>query len=203
MPTPLSNVLGSQRRETYLLTTSNAAFPIPTWAQGGKGIVYVTGCGGGGGGQPTTNAGSSAAVAMRHPLIIPPGATTMGLTVGAAGVVGTAGGHTEIAIGGVNVLQLRGGASGAGGGDIAFWSAADSAWKTQIFLANATYNFNSLQQVGPFTLVRGQVSIASAAAPGPFGASGGTVASVGYGAGGNVNQSGAPGLLILEVVEGL
>ena len=48
----LSTVLGgtssnAPRRENYTLTSSNASLPIPAWAQGGKGVVYVTGGGGG------------------------------------------------------------------------------------------------------------------------------------------------------------
>lgn len=117
----------SQRRAMFVLTTSDPAFPIPSWAQDGKGVLYVTGCGGGGSGGVNTTTGQrgggggSAAVAVRVPLNIPSGATTLSATVGAgapgvsaAGTsAGMFGGESSVSIGGVVRLKLGGGGAGA------------------------------------------------------------------------------------------
>lgn len=199
MPTPISSVLGSgPRREIVTLTASNASLAIPSWAQGGKGIVYVTGCGGGGGGAAATNASSSAASAIGHPLNIPSGATTMGLTVGAAGAATVAGGHTDIAIGGTNVLRLQGGTVGAPGLP-AFWTGA--AWQVQSY-ANNSFNANLLHSISSWTLQRGLANNASTPGVSPFGGAAVSEAATGYGSGGGINQPGSPGFLILEFVEG-
>lgn len=139
MPTPLSGILGgatstAQRRETYVLTSSNASFPIPSWAQGGKGIVYVTGCGGGGGGGGRDFGGSgvgtggaggaSGAWCLEYPITIPSGITTVAAVVGAGGAAGPDddddtpsnnlggnGGTTSLTVGGFGLL-LGGGSGG-------------------------------------------------------------------------------------------
>lgn len=129
---PLSNALSSgQRRAVYVLTSSNASFPIPAWAQGGKGVVYVTGCGGGAGGNVRVasaqrgGGGGGGARANRLPIPIPSGVTTIAAVIGAAGnggsgaasTDGTAGGDTSVTVGST-VFTLAGGevGSGAGGG---------------------------------------------------------------------------------------
>lgn len=79
--------IGSRSR-TVVLTASNASLPIPEWAQGGKGVVYVTGCGGGASGQIVTTAsqrgtgGAAAGFAVRHPMPIPAGVTTCAAVIG-------------------------------------------------------------------------------------------------------------------------
>ena len=217
----LSTVLGgtssnAPRRENYTLTSSNASLPIPAWAQGGKGIVYVTGVGGGGG-SSTTTGGTSGAWARQHPLIIPSGATTMGLTIGAGGPAGTAGGggDTEVAIGGTNVLRLTGGVGISNAPlsfvDPALWNAANAAWVSVSPPINSVTTFSARfgwfqagASIGPGW--GGQS--AALGGGGPFGASpsSGTGSAIGYGAGASsvsdVGYAGAPGLLILEFVEG-
>lgn len=204
---PLSNALASagQRRATYVLTASDASFPIPSWAQGGKGIVYVTGCGGGGGGQAATNGGNAAASAIRHPLMIPSGATTIGATVGAAGPANTAGGNSEISIGGTNVLRLEGGLAGGATASLpAFWDAAASAWRQQSPLGS-TFNVSLLHSLASWTLQRGLTNNGANGGSSPFGAGGisSGQAAAGYGSGGSINAAGTPGFFFLEFVEGV
>lgn len=206
MPTPLSSILGgaastAQRRETYVLTTSNAALPIPSWAQGGKGIVYVTGCGGGAGGAAATDAGGSSASAIKHPLIIPTGATTMGLTIGAGGAVGASGGDTEISIGGTNALRLGGGAVGINIASPALWNVAAAAWRTTVY-NNTVFNASLIHAFSSWTLQRGVPNTEGSPAIGPFGAATSGQPGTGYGSGGGINAVGAPGFLLLEFVEG-
>lgn len=117
-----------QRRQTVVLTASNASLPIPEWAQGGKGVVYVTGCGGGASGAISTaigqrgSGGAAAGFAVRHPMPIPAGVTTCAAVIGSgatavsatAAASGIHGGETSLTIGSL-VLRLEGGAgSGAG-----------------------------------------------------------------------------------------
>ena len=221
MPTPLSSILGgasssAQRRETYVLTSSNASFPIPSWARGGKGIVYVTGCGGGGG-SSTSTGGLSGAWARQHPLIIPSGATTMGLTIGAGGPAGTAGGggSTEIAIGGTNILRLTGGTGNSNAPQSfvspSLWGAANSQWRSIAPPVNSSTAFAAL-----FGWFQPGISIGSgwggqdeaSGGDGPFGVSWNAASNaIGYGAGASsfngAGYAGAPGFLILTFVEGL
>lgn len=193
-----------QRRETYVLTSSNAALPIPSWAQGGKGIVYVTGCGAGGGG--SGSGGHSGASAIRHPIFITAAATTVGVVVGAP-VAGGQGGHTELSIGGVNVLRLEGGLSGGGPYTIsmaapALWDATAGEWRRLIY-ANTTFNAGFAHTFGSWSLLRGLPNDGVNPAPSTFGASAGAATSVaGYGSGGANSFPGGPGFLILEFVEG-
>jgi len=100
----------------FVLTESNPAFPIPHWAQGGKGLVLVTGCGAGGGGRTTTGGyGGSGAWANRFPLLIPAGAASMSCAIGVAGDPGVAGGNTTLSINGTELLSLGGGNTGETG----------------------------------------------------------------------------------------
>ena len=118
----LSTLRGEPRRKIVTLTASDSAVAIPSWAQGGKGIVYVTGCGGGGGGginKTTANQrgdpGQSGATAVRHPILIPSGVSTLSAVIGAGGhgwtdtatKGATYGGDTTLTIGSV-VLTLEG-----------------------------------------------------------------------------------------------
>jgi len=134
--------IDGQRRATYVLTSSNASFPIPSWAQGGKGVVYITGCGGGGGGggldsgnptnigTPLASGGASAAWAINFPIMIPDGVTTVNVQIGAGGTAGPNdangdpannhggdGGHTSITVGAFSVV-LGGGGRGSSGGTV-------------------------------------------------------------------------------------
>jgi hypothetical protein len=95
----LSSVIGvdQPRRKLQIFTSSNASVAIPEWAQGGTGIVYVTGCGAGASGALYVGAnayrgggGGGGAVAIRYPLLIPSGETTLAVTVGAGGAAITA-----------------------------------------------------------------------------------------------------------------
>lgn len=195
---PLSNALSSgQRRAVYVLTSSNASFPIPAWAQGGKGVVYVTGCGGGGSGAISTasgqrgTGGGAAGFAVRHPMPIPAGVTTCAAVIGSgatavsatAAASGGYGGETSLTIGSL-VLRLEGGA-GSGAGVVAGsrgWSylgAQPPAGATLTagigpFGIVSTSSGNSTGQIGamPSTLGLG--------APGGVG----LTANGGYGAGG-------------------
>lgn len=229
----LSTILGgsgsaptTQRRETFVLTSSNASFPIPSWAQGGKGIVYVTGCGGGGGGG-ASNPGASGAQAFDHPIYIPSGSTTLAATIGSGGNgnasgPGTTGGATSIAVGGATPLSLGGGGGGLaafdnpalGGIPSLFGRALDfalSAADTSAAVGSTVSDgANKAGRVAAFlrTLSPGiggistsgsfqQPALSSGGAPSIFGAAG-----VGYGSGGNTgNNAGRPGLLILTFVE--
>lgn len=122
MPTSLSAVIGGSRRVTYSITSSDPSFAIPSWAQGGKGLVVVTGCGGGASGAVNNTAGArgnggrSAAFAMRHPILIPASVSTLAIAIGAGGAsvsaaavaAANAGGNTTLTIGS-RLLTLEGG----------------------------------------------------------------------------------------------
>lgn len=124
----LSSIAGQPRRQIFTLTESNAALAIPSWAQGGKGLVYVTGVGGGASGGVNNGGiygggGAAGAYAIRHPLIIPSGQTSCNVVIGAGGAAvtttgfsnGNRGSDTGITIGTAR-LTLRGGEGGYGGG---------------------------------------------------------------------------------------
>lgn len=119
----LTSVVGTDqpRRRVVTLTASDATLPVPSWAQGGKGIVYVTGVGAGAGGKggsntdgTTSHAGGAGAWAMDLPLIIPSGVATLNCQIGTKGTggafatEGTAGGATTIT-GSALMLTLGGG----------------------------------------------------------------------------------------------
>lgn len=137
MPVVNLNTLGSNtapRRAIYRLDASNASLAIPSWAQGGKGFMVVTGCGaGGGGGDNGSNVGgpgATGAMAFGHIIPIASGLTTVGIAIGVAGAagdpavnsgIGSTGGATTVTLGSVVVLSLGGGQGGQpgneGGGD--------------------------------------------------------------------------------------
>lgn len=140
MPTPLSSALGSARRATYVLTSSNASFPIPAWAQGGKGIALVSGVGAGGAGggrdtngsngSPLTGGGGSGAWCVDYPMHIPSGVTTVAVQIGSGGIPGTNdadgittnnaggdGGATSLTVG-LLELRLGGGRGGRADGTL-------------------------------------------------------------------------------------
>lgn len=189
--------IDGQRRATYVLTSSNASFPIPSWAQGGKGIVYVTGCGGGAGGAMTGNGGSAAVSANRHPLIIPASVSTMNLTIGAAGAIETGGGSTIIAFGSTNALRLTGGTVSSAESFPAIWNG--SFWQLQVINAGTV---SGLSIHAGQTLARGVNAGSTTGASSLFGAGGGSGnPATGYGAGGGQNAAGSPGFLILEFTE--
>lgn len=92
--------------------TSLASLAIPWWAQGR--LCWVTGIGGGGSSTNAVYFGGSGAFAIRHPILLPSGATTLSLQVGAGGL-SSAGGDTILMSGSTILLCLGGGLLGAGG----------------------------------------------------------------------------------------
>lgn len=113
---------GSQpRRLIVQVPVSNPSIPIPLWAQNGKSIVEVTGCGAGASGgigelQAASVGGGAGANALRYPMNIPAGVTSLAalIGVGAAAVTaaarapGNIGGATTLTVG-VITLRLNGG----------------------------------------------------------------------------------------------
>ena len=127
---PLSDALGGAassgpRRETYVLTASNAALAVPSWAQGGKGFVIVNGVGPGGSGSIRTTSGQTGAgggaggIARDVRISIPSGTTTLNAVIAAAGAavtgaaatVGANGGDSSLTVGSLT-LVLGGGQGG-------------------------------------------------------------------------------------------
>lgn len=137
----LSTVRGQPRKKILTLTASNAAVAIPSWAQGGKALAYVTACAGGGGGGVRATSGSrggggaASGGVVRIPLLIPSGITTFAVEIGAGGAglnanvpaTGTPGGATTLTFGAVEVLRVAGAYSGNG-------SAAAGTGSTSIVL---------------------------------------------------------------------
>lgn len=127
----LSSIVGQPRRQRFRLTSSDAAFPIPSWAQGGKGTVFVTASAAGASGAVVITAdqrgggGGSGAFSTALPMPIPAATTTMAVVVGAGGAAvtsdaatnGNAGGSTQVTVGSV-MLNLGGGGApnGTSGG---------------------------------------------------------------------------------------
>lgn len=201
----LSSTLGQPRRRTVVLTTSNASLPIPSWVQGGKGIVYVTGCGGGASGRITITSGErgpgggAGGFAVRHPMSIPAGVTTCAAVIGSGGAAvsaannafGVHGGETSLTIGS-QVLRLEGGVGNgagvtAGSRGWAYMGAQPPAGATLTagsgpFGIIATSSGNSLGQIGamPSTLGFGAFGGAGSTANGGRGAGGYSL----FGAGG-------------------
>lgn len=115
------NGSAQRRQRSGIITASNPSYPVPAFAQGGKGTVFVTGCGGGQSGAVGASVwpgigGAAAGWAMEYPIPIPAGVTTLALVIGLGGfgpdangnAVASAGGETSITVGGF-VLRLRGG----------------------------------------------------------------------------------------------
>lgn len=230
------------RRHVKKFTSSNASYAIPAWAQNGGAIMYVTGVAPGGassGGNTASShlgsGGGAGAHAMRHPILVPSGTTTMAVTIGAAAAApavntnGDSGGNVSIALGGVVVLQLGGGAGGSytnnlfggnGGLPSLFGGAAQLALlsPTAQTLNAAEPELANAGSTG--TLAKGNTGVwGSSTAPKltasdevawtPFG--GGLASSpggFGYGGGRAASSSspgraGGPGFLYVEIVEGL
>lgn len=131
MPTPLSSILGSGRRATFVLTESDAAFAIPAWAQNGKSHMRVWGTAAGGSSSSESNfdagrAGGSGAWCREFVIPLPAGVTELNCVVGVGGAAvapntsGQAGGSTSITVGGVRALGLQGGGGGTIGGSPGF-----------------------------------------------------------------------------------
>lgn len=120
------------RRLIVQVPVSNPSIPVPAWAQGGKGIVEVTGCGAGASGGIGESANSGAvgggagANALRFPMTIPAGVTTLAGLIGVGGAAVTAaerkpgnlGGATMLTVGTIK-LRLNGGGNNRiyGGGN--------------------------------------------------------------------------------------
>lgn len=126
----LSTVRGQPRKKILTLTASNAAVAIPSWAQGGKALAYVTACAGGGSGSVRATSGSrggggaASGGVVRIPLLIPSGITTFAVAIGAGGAGpntnaqtnGEPGGATTLTFGAVEVLRVAGASPGNGAG---------------------------------------------------------------------------------------
>jgi len=170
----LSDVLVTEqpRRKIVTLTASNAALAIPSWAQGGKGVVYVTGCGGGGSGSVDVSLtrpgahGGAAGWCRNHMVQIPVAISALAVVIGTGGAAvaatvdtpGINGGNTSLTIGSL-VLTLSGGGgalttvAGAGGGAA---YAAFAAGTSQPISAPFTRNSDVTGYAGPAsTLVVG------------------------------------------------
>lgn len=181
----LSSIRGEPRRAIYTLTASDASFPIPAWAQGGKGIVYVTGCGGGAGGAVGVtngqrgNGGAAGGFAVKHPIPIPNGITTASAVIGAGGagrnsttlVQSNSGGATKLTLGSV-LLTLEGGSHTAGG----YAYMGDNP----VVSNSSQSHINSGATTTGFQGADAPASTLSKGISGPVGSSG----SSGYGAGG-------------------
>lgn len=224
MPTPLSTVLGSARRVTYVLTASNASFPIPSWAQGGKGIAIVTACGGGAGGgnrvAATVSGGIGSPAIIGYPVPIPSGVTTVNAQVAAGGAGaaastdtnGAAGGETTLTVGS-RTLRISA-ANGFLPDTVTSGGAFSGLQGTAV--TSGDWTFISSGTAGTSNSVGGNQG---AGGRSPFGVGGSGWTSTqtntagdpakGYGAGGGIGYGtgkggdGAPGVLILEFVEGL
>lgn len=227
---PLSNALGGAassgpRRETHVLTDSDAALAVPSWAQGGNGLAYVTMCGGGQGGGNrvggSVSGGGGSPTVFRYPLLIPSGVTTINCQVGAGGagaaansnIDGAAGGESSVTAGSasVRISRTNGLVSGTvtTGGDFSGQqgNALASADMATLIYAGGT---------GTTTAVGGNLGAGGRSALG-VGGSGWATAPTntagdpakGYGAGGGIGYGtgkggdGAPGLLIVEFAEAL
>lgn len=215
----LSSIIGHPRRRAFICTAS-AAYGIPTWAQGGKGIVYVTGIGGGGGGGTAGNTwGGSGAIARRCPFIIPSGITTLTVAIGAGGS-GGAGGATTLTMNSVQYLSLGGG--GYGGTSVNYGGHGGTPTimgkSPYIDAASMTSSTSAVTQQGIVTVIN-QIRSAGGYPPvtaGMYGnftgganyadaatnKAGGLPFLGSYGLGGAQNQAGQPGILMLEYEEG-
>jgi hypothetical protein len=191
----LSSLMGvdQPRRKIVTLTASDASVDIPEWAQGGKGLVLVTGTAAGGSGGVYVGAssyrqsgGGAGAYATRHPIIIPSGETTLAVVIGAAGtgvssstatVNGNDASDTTLTIGST-VLLL-------GGGKGATSSVSAIAGGTPV-MASAQYisvsGGNQLAPYGSQNQYVGMAAPTSTLAKGGDGARGDN-AAFGYGAG--------------------
>lgn len=188
---------GKPRRQIVTLTASNASLPIPSWAQGGKGIVYVTGCGGGAGGATSNTSGQrgtggqAGGFAVKHPIVIPSGVTTCSATIAAGGagattssgsaVVGGNGGVTTLTIG-PSILRMEGGNGGAGAG---IGSAQGYAYMGDATVAgNIAVGGSPFGSISASALLTGFTSSPSTLGFGVAGGSGAQTAA-GFGAGGH------------------
>lgn len=120
------------RKQSVRLLASNPSVAIPSWAR----VAYVTGCGSGASGSIGDSGGGAGAFAVRHPVLIPDGVTTLAAVIGAAGAAvtgsaaapGNIGGATTMTMGST-VLRLNGGgngASSAGGHAVGGWPYINS-----------------------------------------------------------------------------
>lgn len=252
----LSNIIGTGSSRRYRLapiTASNASIAVPSWAQGGKGLVLVSGVGGGASGgvaNTVSNRGSgggAGAFAHDFPMLIPSGVTTLAAVIGAGGASvtpasataadGNHGGDTTLTVGSMK-LTLQGGRLGQGGGSTSLGGIPyvgstpifDGTWVSTVGGAPDTTNqrfegyTSGASRLGVGARSGGGSSLVGgygSGAYGPFGGGGAGVSSnaanqsggaaTGYGAGGagannntavHSSGAGAPGLLLLEFVEG-
>lgn len=195
----LSTLRGEPRRKIVTLTASDSAVAIPSWAQGGKGIVYVTGCGGGASGSVGTTSGQrgygggASGFAVRHPMYIPAAVSTLSATIG-AGALGvtaattanaTAGGNTTVQVGST-ILTLASGLARGGKAFVGNSVALDNNGNTSV-LGTVSTSSNVLS---------GMFSPASTLSAGADGGAG-TNAGGGFGGGGySIFGAGGAGLAV-------
>lgn len=199
----LSSVVGQPRRKIITLTASDAAVAIPSWAQGGKGRIIVTGTGPGGSGgiistaTASNRAGGAGAggfvIDLR--LLIPSGVTTLAVALGTPGAAVTAsaatagnpGGTTTVTIGSV-VVTLEGGLGGT--------NSATAGLGGRAYLGSTT-NISVALTSAPFTDPSQREGLLSGGSPFMGGAPGaaGNQATQGYGAGAwGIWGPGGPGI---------
>lgn len=183
---------GGPRRRIVTLTSSVPNLPIPEWAQGGKGIVRISGCGAGGSGAVRAVAsergagGGAGAFAVEHPLVIPSGVSTLNCQIGAAATAvsantftdGNNGGNTSVTAGSLS-LVLEGGIGGS--------STANTARRPAYPLPNgmSMTGLTATTVTAPFAgdaIAAGAFSGASSLGLGAIGGTGNT-SSQGFGAG--------------------
>lgn len=208
---PLSSILPSSvapKRQVVTLTASNASLAIPSWAQGGKGVVYVTGCGAGASGGVSVGSGTrgdgggSGAVAEDLPIVIPSGVSTLNAQIGAGGAAvsstiaasGNAGGATTLTVGAAIRLVLQGGGVSSSAYNAFPYIGSDT--KTWLSIAANGTDLNTIPGygVGNGTNQRVKGSGSGRLFPGQR-ASGGSLSAHGFGEGASSPfGAGGPGL---------
>ena len=214
----LSTVRGQPRRKIVTLTASNAALAIPSWAQGGKGAMRVSGTAAGGGqsaltGSQTGAGGGSGAWCDDYLIPIPSGITTLSVQIGASST-SAPGGSTILSYGSKEVLVLGGGS--LGGPFASPYSYGGSTFgNTSETPPDAAGRISPGWQSGPSTKFSKSAPADGVGAGNPFGVSpilSSTTSEVGvgygWGASGKVSvgpraaMAGGDGILIIEFVEG-
>lgn len=159
---PGTSSAGGQRRQ-IIVAESNASVPIPEWAQNGKGLLYVSGCGGGASGSVWTSGGSrgsgggAGGFGMDVQIPIPAGETAVSVLIGAGapGVVaptavevpGANGGNTVVTVG-TRWVTFEGGKGGvnyqtSGAGGVSCFGDVPAGGSNSGPLAGSTAGLNA------------------------------------------------------------
>lgn len=206
------------QQQTFVVTQSNSAFPIPSFAQGGKGVVIVNGCGGGGSGARGASAdpgggGAGGAIAHNVVMMIPRNVSTLNIAIGSGGAaqsttgsLGNAGGTTSLVIpNGGGIYLLGGGAGPVSTGQTAiggygYYAGPNSGTLTSngtVGLggsAQSPYHIASGMYLGSFGGAPGSMNPGeNAGGSGPFGIGGGPLTGSGVGIAGQGYGSGGSG----------